>query len=199
MQLIIVAGNLGSGKTTLIIRLAKKALNDGIKVAVLVNEIGEIGIDNQHMKQLDLNVYEILGGCICCTLSADLPLILEKLAAEYAPELVIMEPSGAADPGNLMAGLEKYLERTLECYRVIALLDPLRLPMFMEVLTPLTTSLIRNADLIVINKTDIASQQELDEALRIVRVIKGETEVYYHSVKKELHTQLLSGLLSCQK
>jgi hypothetical protein len=102
MHLLLVTGFLGSGKTTLIIPLAKSVVQLKRRVAILVNEIGEIGIDNQLMRQLDLNVWELLAGCICCTLSGDLVTTLQKLDADYAPDLVIVEPSGAHPGRNVL-------------------------------------------------------------------------------------------------
>ena len=81
MHLLLISGFLGSGKTTLIIKLAQAATEAGRKTAILVNEIGQIGLDDQLMRQLDLDVYELLGGCICCTLSSGLVAALEKLDA----------------------------------------------------------------------------------------------------------------------
>jgi G3E family GTPase len=96
MHLLLIAGFLGSGKTTLTINLSRAAVARGQRVAILVNEIGEIGIDNQLMRQLELNVWELFGGCICCSLSGDLVSSLQKLDSSYNPDLVILEPSGAA-------------------------------------------------------------------------------------------------------
>ena len=82
----------------------------------MVNEIGEIGIDNQFMRQLDLDVWELFNGCICCTLTADLVTTLQRLDAAYAPDLVIVEPAGAADPKNLLRALPYYHGRPLAEY-----------------------------------------------------------------------------------
>ena len=122
MHLLLVTGFLGSGKTTLIVPLAKSVVQSKRRVAILVNEIGEIGIDNQLMRQLDLNVWELLAGCICCTLSSDLVTTLQKLDADYAPtygvpDLVIVEPSGAADPRNVLTALPYYRGRPLASVR----------------------------------------------------------------------------------
>jgi G3E family GTPase len=114
MHLLLVTGFLGSGKTTLIIPLAQSVVQLKRRVAILVNEIGEIGIDNQLMRQLDLNVWELLAGCICCTLSGDLVATLQKLDADYAPDLVIVEPSGAADPRNVLTALPYYRGRPFD-------------------------------------------------------------------------------------
>ena len=145
MHLLLVTGFLGSGKTTLILSWpALRARRP--PVAIIVNEIGEIGIDNQLMRQLDLDVWELFNGCICCTLTADLVTTLQKLDADYAPDLVIVEPSGAADPRNLLNALPYYRGRPLDGIRWVTVLDPLRLPMLLEVLEPLITAGIRQAD-----------------------------------------------------
>jgi G3E family GTPase len=171
MQLLLVTGFLGSGKTTLILQLARAVVGRGRQLAILVNEIGEIGIDNQLMKQLDLNVWELLNGCICCTLSADLVSTLQQLDAGYAPDLVIVEPSGAADPRSILSALPYYRGGALESVRTVSVLDPQRLPVLIEVLTPLITSQIQHADLVLISKKDLASPEELAFAAQTAREI----------------------------
>jgi G3E family GTPase len=81
MKLLLVTGFLGSGKTSLILALARAARERGRRTAIIVNEIGEIGIDDQLMRRLDLDVWELTNGCICCTLTADLITTLQKLDA----------------------------------------------------------------------------------------------------------------------
>jgi G3E family GTPase len=166
MHLILITGFLGSGKTTLVIQLAQAAIARGQRAAILVNEIGEIGIDNQLMRQLELNVWELLNGCICCTLTGDLVATLEKLDAGYAPDLVLVEPSGAADPRNLLSALPYYHGQPLASVRSVTVLDPTRLSVLLEVLTPLVTSQIHHAGLVLISKSDLASPDEMDFALR---------------------------------
>jgi G3E family GTPase len=161
MRLLLFTGFLGSGKTTLVIKLAQFAVDRGQKVAILVNEIGEVGIDNQLMRQLALNVWELLNGCICCTLSADLVTTLQQLDTDYAPDLVIIEPSGAADPRSILSALPYYHGRPLEDMRTVSVLDPQRLEMLLAVMTPLITSQIRHADLILVSKCDLAQPEEV--------------------------------------
>ena len=167
MRLLLFSGFLGSGKTTLVIKLARFAVERGKKVAILVNEIGEVGIDNQLMRQLDMNVWELLNGCICCTLSADLVSTLQQLDADYSPDLVIIEPSGAADPKSILSALPYYKGTPLESMYTISVLDPLRLEMLLEVMTPLIVSQIRHADLILISKCDLAKPEEIEYAHQI--------------------------------
>jgi len=167
MHLLLIAGFLGSGKTTLTINLARAAVARGRRVAVLVNEIGEIGIDNQLMRQLELDVWELFGGCICCNLSGDLVSTLQKLDSSYNADLVILEPSGAAEPGNILHALPYYRGRPLESVKTLALLDPLRLAALYQVLTPLITKQVQGADWLVITKADVASAEEMAEAQHI--------------------------------
>ncbi len=161
MRLLLFSGFLGSGKTTLVIRLAQFAVEKGQKVAILVNEIGEVGIDNQLMRRLDLNVWELLNGCICCTLSADLVSTLQQLDKDYAPDLVIVEPSGAADPRSILSALPYYRGRPLETIGTVSVVDPQRVEVLMAVMTPLITSQIHHANVVVISKCDLAQAQEV--------------------------------------
>jgi len=167
MNLLLFSGFLGSGKTSLVLRVVQYALEKNIKVAILVNEIGEVGIDNQLMRQLDMNVWEILGGCICCTLSADLVSTLEQLDRDYAPELVIVEPSGAADPKSIWMALPYYRGKPFESQNTVSVVDPLRLDMLMEVMTPLITSQIQHANHIVISKCDLATDEQITFAHKV--------------------------------
>ena len=177
MHLLLFTGFLGSGKTSLVIKLAQAVVGRGRKVAILVNEIGEIGIDDQLMRRLDLDVWELLDGCICCTLSADLVTTLQTLDAEYHPDLVLVEPSGAADPRSILAALPYYRGAPLESLKTLSILDPLRLEMLMEVMTPLISGQIQHADWVLISKTDLASDEELAYARRTVAEINSAAPI----------------------
>src|SRR3990172_996849 len=169
MRLLLFSGFLGSGKTTLVIKLAQFAVEQGKKVAILVNEIGEVGIDNQLMRQLDMNVWELLNGCICCTLSADLVATLQQLDSDYSPDLVIIEPSGAADPKSILTALPYYKGTPLESMQTVSVLDPLRLEMLIEVMTPLIVSQIQHADLVLVSKCDQAKPGEIEYAHQVAK------------------------------
>ncbi len=168
MRLLLVSGFLGSGKTTLVIRLAHAALQAGKRVAIIVNEIGEIGVDDQVLRQYDLDIFELVSGCICCTLSADLVSTLQKLDSDYSVDLVIVEASGAANPKGMLTALPYYRGRPLEEIRTLTLLDPTRLEMLMDVLTPLISSQVEHAQVILVNKTDVASPEQVEHAREVV-------------------------------
>jgi G3E family GTPase len=192
MKLLLVTGFLGSGKTSLILALARAAREQGRRVAIIVNEIGEIGIDDQLMRRLDLDVWELTN---CCTLSTDLITTLQKLDAGYAPELVIVEPSGAAEPANLLRAMPYYRGRPLESTRWITVLDPLRLPMLLEVLTPLIKAGIGQADTLIISKTDLASPAEVEEAEAAARAINPAAPLFAVALSRPLEAALAAELL----
>jgi G3E family GTPase len=195
MHLLLFSGFLGSGKTSLIIPVSNAAVQSGHRAAIIVNEIGEIGIDNQLMRQLGLNVWELVAGCICCTLSGDLIATLQKLDLDHAPDLVIVEASGAADPKSVLGALPYYRGRPLASVRTASVLDPLRLPMLIEVMAPLITSQIQHADLIILSKTDLATSDQVDFARRSARKINSTAKIVSAAAREHLEPELMSELL----
>ncbi len=94
----VLTGFLGSGKTTLLNRILSE--QHGRKIAVIENEVGEVGIDNQLVIQSDEELFEMNNGCICCTVRGDLIRILARLAKRKDPlDAVMIETTGLADPG----------------------------------------------------------------------------------------------------
>lgn len=195
MHLLLFSGFLGSGKTSLLIPLAKFAVRSGQRVAIIVNEIGDIGIDNQLMRHIGLNVWELVAGCICCTLAGELVTTLERLDEEYSPDLVIVEASGATDPQSVLAMLPHYHGRPLASTRTVAVLDPLRLPVLMEVMTPLITSQIAHADVVIISKTDVATAQEVEGARATACQINPAAQLAFFTKEGEMREELASVLL----
>lgn len=195
MHLLMLTGFLGSGKTTLLIQLAQVAIDRGYGVAVLVNEIGEIGIDDQLMRQLDLNVWEMVNGCICCTLSADLVTTLQTLDRDYDVDLVLLEPSGAAEPDGILRALPFYRGRPLESIRSAAVLDPLRFPELFLVMTPLLTKQLEHAELLLMTKADLATEEQMAETRRIAAEVNPTAQAVALSARQPLSAQLLAELL----
>ncbi len=176
--MLLVSGFLGSGKTTFVIDLARKTVEAGRKVAILVNEIGEIGIDGQLMRQLDMNVWEMMGGCVCCTLAASLPETLEQVRNDYNPDIVVLEPSGSAETHKVLGALSGIGPSELEGCKTVILVDVPRLPMLREVIMPLISSQIEHADFIALNKMDAASPEEMEEARAFARGLNPEAPIF---------------------
>ena len=171
-KVFLVSGFLGSGKTTLIKSLVEYFSVANIKSALIVNEIGEIGIDNTYMKRLGYNIWELYGGCICCTLASGLVDTIEELK-KYNPDVILIEPSGAAEPKITIDAL---LNMGFERSDIVDffLLDTTRLEMFLAVLQPLMLSSIEAADVVLVNKFELAGQDLYDEAIKIISEVKPE-------------------------
>ncbi|NTW72699.1 MAG: GTP-binding protein [Eubacteriaceae bacterium] len=166
-KIVLATGFLGSGKTTFIKQLIDDLSSKDTKIALIVNEIGEIGIDNLFMKQLGYNIWELFGGCICCTLSSGLESTLIQLESEYDPELIIIEPSGAADPYNTINALLNHGYPREDIINFF-ILDMARFDMFVEIMSPLFIGSLKQADVVLINKIKYADEKSLKEADEII-------------------------------
>ncbi len=172
MQMIVLTGFLGSGKTTALLCFARELAASGSRVAIIVNEIGDVGIDNLLLKQLGTDVWELLGGCICCTLTGQLAETLSRISTDYAPDYVFLEPSGASNPTAIPSALQynkafRYLRITW-----IAIVDPLRLEELVEVLEPLMESHILVADAALITKQDLATPGQMEAARKWIATLR---------------------------
>ena len=161
MDLLCFSGFLGSGKTTLILALARELAARGTQTAFIVNEIGEVGVDQQVMRDGGLEVYEITAGCICCQLGVDLVKTLELLVDQRRPHTVIVEASGVATPEGVLDALSYYRGPAFAAIRSVGVLDPTRLEALIDVMTPLIESQVAGVDEIVITKIDEATPPEV--------------------------------------
>jgi G3E family GTPase len=167
MRLLLFAGFLGSGKTTLILALARQAALERSRVCVLVNEVGEVGIDGEVIRLGDMEVIEITGGCICCQIGVDLVRALRDLEQEFRPDLAIVEASGIATPEGVLDSIRRYPPQTLESLLTVTVVDPVRFEALYEVLTPLIEGQIAGADHLVITKADVAAAGEVEAVQRV--------------------------------
>ncbi len=161
MQLLLLSGFLGAGKTTLLLEIAGKLMVDYNKIAIIENEMGEIGIDNKYLQVKGLSVQELFGGCVCCVLSANLVSTLKKLDEALHPEVVIIEPSGVARPRDIIDTINRYMP-AIKNISVATLVDAVRYRILLEMMSPLLTDQIQAADIVVINKIDQVGDQTID-------------------------------------
>ena len=97
----IISGFLGAGKTTLIKKLLADAFK-GQKVVLVENEFGEIGVDGGFLKEAGVQITELNAGCICCSLVGDFKEAITKLVKEYAPDRILIEPSGVGKLSDII-------------------------------------------------------------------------------------------------
>ena len=98
MKIVIVSGLLGVGKTSVILKMLDPLMDTGSKVAVIENDFGAMGVDSEVLERNGMKVRDLKGGCICCTMQGSLMDSLVSLKKEFATEIVVIEPTGIADP-----------------------------------------------------------------------------------------------------
>lgn len=194
MKLFLFAGFLGSGKTTMILSLAERLVKErGQKVVIVVNEIGTVGIDDKVMRRLGLDVWELYSGCICCQLGVDLITTLHTLADEHKPDIVIVEASGLATPEGVLDSLRYYRREPLEKVKTVVVVDPTRLDIIIEVLTPLATAQIGRADILALNKIDECGEAEIAAAQETLRAMNERAPIVLMSARNMVNTEPILG------
>lgn len=176
MDMLIIAGFLGSGKTTLVLSVISKIIErTGKKVVIIVNDFGTVGIDGKVMTKYGLQVKEMASGCICCTLGPDLLTTIKDIEESIAPDLIVIEPTGVADPDAIVQCMEHYQGAKLRSIRSAVVVDASRFQVIMKALGRPLTAQVKSADLILINKMDTVSAADLqgmEGTLREINPIK---------------------------
>jgi G3E family GTPase len=189
MKITQIAGFLGCGKTTLLLRLSKK-LSDGgkRKVALIVNEIGEIPVDGKIIEESGLRVKDIGGGCICCEIASTFAKTIYNLYKDFHPEHILVEPTGVAVPHQVkLAARMSGRDAKISIGPAIVLFDATRPAelLDMDMLGQLVTSQIKDADVLAISKVDIVSEDQVKEAIERVQQYNPTAEVIRLSSFKE--------------
>ena len=174
----ILTGYLGAGKTTLLNRILTES--HGKKYAVIVNEFGEIGIDNDLIVESDEEIYEMNNGCVCCTVRGDLIRVVEGLMRRPGRfDGIIVETTGLADPVPVAQTffMDDDVRSKTELDAVIALVDAKHLPLRLKDSREAEDQ-IAFADVVVINKTDLVTPAELHDIEHVVRAINPAARIY---------------------
>jgi G3E family GTPase len=186
VKLVQIAGYLGSGKTSLIIALVKLLSEHGAKIAVLVNDVGEIPVDGRVMREYGLTVKDIGGGCICCQVAGTLMKTLETLARSQRPDIVIIEPTGIAVPQSVRDTALLTVSKTgVVIGPTIVLFDTTRAEKLLtyETLQRLVNAQLKDADVIAMSKADAVPADLVEKASAAVRVINPAAQRIRLSVK----------------
>jgi len=196
MRLLLFAGFLGSGKTTLILGVARRAGEAGWRLAVIVNEIGEVGIDGEVLRAGDLEVKEITAGCICCQIGVDLVRTLYEVEQQFRPDLVIIEASGIATPKGVLEALSYYPGDPVLDLETVTVVDPTRFEALHEVVTPLIEAQILGAGRVVITRQDEATALQVQGTERAVRLLVPAIPMYVvDATDAQSQTDLLAALV----
>lgn len=174
----IFSGFLGAGKTTLIKKLIQEAFH-GEKLVLIENEFGEIGIDGGFMKDAGINVTEMNSGCICCSLVGDFGTALQEVLEKYAPDRIIIEPSGVGKLSDVIKAvsgvMEDHTDVQMNSYVTVA--DASKCKMYMKNFGEFYNNQIESAKTIVLSRTGNISDDKLELALSLIREKNEEATI----------------------
>ncbi|MGN6585260.1 MAG: CobW family GTP-binding protein [Rhizobiaceae bacterium] len=175
----VLTGYLGSGKTTLLNRILSES--HGKRYAVIVNEFGEIGIDNDLIVESDEEIYEMNNGCVCCTVRGDLIRVVEGLMRRPGRfDAIVVETTGLADPVPVAQTffMDDDVRAKTSLDAVVALVDAKHLPLRLKDSREAEDQ-IAFADVVLLNKTDLVSEDELRQVEATVRKINPSAQIYH--------------------
>ena len=174
VKIDIISGFLGAGKTTLIKKLIKEALN-GEKVVLLENEFGDVGIDGGFMKNAGIEVTEMNSGCICCSLVGDFSESLKKIIEDFSPERIIIEPSGVGKLSDVIKAVEDIEGLKVNSSTVVA--DALKCKMYSKNFGEFYNNQLEHATSVILSRTANIPEEKLHNALEIIRDLNEKAPV----------------------
>lgn len=164
----IFSGFLGAGKTTLIRKLIKEAFA-GEKLVLIENEFGEIGVDGAFMQDAGIKVTEMNSGCICCSLVGDFGKALKKVLETYAPDRILIEPSGVGKLSDVIKAVEKVDSRDLILNSFTTVVDAKKAKIYMKNFGEFFNNQVENANSIILSRTADMDPAKLSAAIALLR------------------------------
>ena len=164
----IFSGFLGAGKTTLIKKLIKEAYA-GEKLVLIENEFGEIGIDGGFLKEAGIQITEMNSGCICCSLVGDFGKALEKVMQQFAPDRILIEPSGVGKLSDVIRAVQGLNMADVRLNSFTTVVDATKCKMYMKNFGEFFNNQVEFANSIVLSRTDGLSEEKLAACVSLLR------------------------------
>ena len=167
----IISGFLGAGKTTLIKKLLQESFK-GEKVVLIENEFGEIGIDGGFLKDAGVEITEMNSGCICCSLVGDFGAALRKVLDQYAPDRIIIEPSGVGKLSDVIAAVERVQNEAgdqMHLSSFVTVVDATKARVYMKNFGEFYNNQVEHASAIILSRTQGMDPAKLDAAVKLLR------------------------------
>ena len=165
----IVSGFLGAGKTTLIKKLLKEALQN-TQVVLIENEFGEIGIDGGFLKEAGIEIKEMNSGCICCSLVGDFAASLKEVLSTYSPERVLIEPSGVGKLSDVMKAVQGAMQNEeVVLNSAVVVVDAGKCKMYMKNFGEFFINQIEYAGTIILSRTGKMSEEKVSACVAMLR------------------------------
>lgn len=184
MNVLILSGFLGSGKTTALMSLARfltsrhaesGSFTDGrLAVMILENEVGDAGVDDVLLRGSGFSVENLFAGCACCTVSEELVSAAARIRGEYDPEWLVVETTGVAYPRKIRENLELALGLAS---KTVVVADAARWRRLFVPMNNLLLSQIEKADAVLVNKTDLVDAAALESVERDIRGFDPEAKI----------------------
>ncbi len=164
----IYSGFLGAGKTTLIRKMISEAYGKE-KLVLIENEFGDISVDGGFLQEAGIEIREMYSGCICCSLVGDFGEALEQVIRDYAPDRIIIEPSGVGKLSDVVAAVKQVVTEGVELGFAVAVADASKCKIYSKNFGEFYNNQLENASTIVLSRTDSIPQDKLDKAIALIR------------------------------
>ena len=173
----IISGFLGAGKTTLIKKLINQVFQ-GEKLVLIENEFGEIGIDGGFLKDAGIEITEMNSGCICCSLVGDFGTALKKVIDEYAPDRIIIEPSGVGKLSDVIKAVEDVkASADIVVNSATTVVDVSKCKMYMKNFGEFFNNQVESAGTIILSRTQNVSDDKVEAAVNMLREHNGDASI----------------------
>lgn len=175
IKIDVISGFLGAGKTTLIKKLFESKLKNE-KVVLIENEFGEIGVDGSFLKNSGVQIKEINSGCICCSLVGDFSKSMKELVENYAPDRIIIEPSGVGKLSDIIKAIEK-VDEPLKINIVATVVDGGKCKMYYKNFGEFYDDQVKQANTIIVSKTDKLTNDKVLAAVELIKSLNPHATV----------------------
>lgn len=173
IKIDVISGFLGAGKTTLIKKLFQSRLKDE-KVVLIENEFGEIGVDGGFLKDSGVNITEMNSGCICCSLVGDFAKALKQVEEQYAPDRIIIEPSGVGKLSDVIRAVERANVENSVLNAFCAVVDANKCKMYMKNFGEFFIDQVKNASCVVLSHTTGMSEEKLHACIEALKAVNPD-------------------------
>ena len=187
----IFSGFLGAGKTTLIRKLIAEGYQNE-KLVLIENEFGEIAIDGGFLQDAGVQITEMNSGCICCTLVGDFTKALKKVMDDYAPDRILIEPSGVGKLSDVAAAVERVEGAHIGAK--VTVVDAGKAKMYARNFGEFFNDQVANADLIVLSRTGSVKPGKTAEAVEILKALNSEAGLITTAWEQLSGTQILEAM-----
>ena len=193
-KVTIISGFLGAGKTTFIKKLIEE-IYKGQKVVLIENEFGEIGIDGGFLKDAGVQINEMNSGCICCSLVGDFGKALKQVSHDYAPDMIIIEPSGVGKLSDVIAAVENVREEAdLELENFITVADATKCKLYMKNFGEFYNNQIESATTVVLSRTQNVDEAKLETAVNLIKEHNDKASIITTPWDELTGEQIISAL-----